>query len=265
MAESALLKARPDRAVVDRRNMPYAVDEGLGARARIGLLVLASDQTIEHELRLALALPGVAFYGARLYNAPTITPETLRAMEGEIARTTALILPGIPLDVVAYGCTSGAMTIGPEAVAARIHEARPGVPVTDPMTAAFAAFRALGARRICLVVPYMDEINQRMRDFIQASGFQVPIMGAWNEPDDLTVARISPATVRDAVLELGRSDLVDAVFVSCTNLRVAEIIEDLEGAIGKPVTSSNHALAWHCLRLAGVDDVVEGLGTLYRR
>ena len=34
---------------------------------------------------------------------------------------------------------------------------------------------------------------------------------------------------------------------------------------GKPVVSSNHATAWHCLRLAGVEDPVPGFGELFRR
>ncbi|WP_343221514.1 hypothetical protein [Mesorhizobium silamurunense] len=42
---------------------------------------------------------------------------------------------------------------------------------------------------------------------------------------------------------------VDAIFISCTSLRVAEAVAGLERKIGIPVTSSNHAMAWHCLRL----------------
>jgi maleate cis-trans isomerase len=30
-----------------------------------------------------------------------------------------------------------------------------------------------------------------------------------------------------------------------------------------PVTSSNHAMAWHCLRLAGVSDPVPAAGKLF--
>jgi maleate isomerase len=37
----------------------------------------------------------------------------------------------------------------------------------------------------------------------------------------------------------------------------------LEVALGKPITSSNHALAWHCLRLAGVNDALPQFGQLY--
>jgi maleate isomerase len=36
-------------------------------------------------------------------------------------------------------------------------------------------------------------------------------------------------------------------------------------ALGKPVTSSNHALAWHCLRLAGVEEPLPQWGRLLDR
>ncbi len=70
--------------------------------------------------------------------------------------------------------------------------------------------------------------------------------------------------MRNAVLELGAHDSVDAVFVACTNVRLADQVEALEAELGKPVTSSNHAIAWHCLRLAGVGDPVPGFGRLFR-
>jgi maleate isomerase len=36
---------------------------------------------------------------------------------------------------------------------------------------------------------------------------------------------------------------VDAIFVSCTSLRIAGLIPELQAAIGKPVISSNYAMA----------------------
>jgi maleate isomerase len=56
---------------------------------------------------------------------------------------------------------------------------------------------------------------------------------------------------------------VDAVFVSCTSLRIAELVPELESKIGKPVISSNFAMAWHALRLAGVDDCEPQRGRLF--
>lgn len=250
--------------LVDRQNMPHELDQGLGYRAKIGLIVLATDQTIEHEFRLLLNVPGVALWESRILNSPTISTENLGKMEAGMTEATRVIMPGVPLDVVAYGCTSGGMVIGTEKVHARIREARPEVACTTPMEATFAAFRALGAKKICFIPPYTDDINRTMRRHIIEAGFEVPVMGSWNLSDDTQVARISPTTVRDAVIQLGSHEAVDAVFVSCTNVRVAEQVESLEAKLGKPVTSSNHAIAWHCLRLAGIDDVIPGYGRLFR-
>jgi maleate isomerase len=245
--------------------MPYELADEVGYRCRIALIVLGSDRTIEHEFRKMLDIPGVAFYESRILNDAEVSPQSLADMESRIADCTRVILPEDPMDVVAYGCTSGAMVIGPENVHARIHEARPGVRCTTPMEAATAAFRAVGARRICLIAPYVDEINRTMREYILSLGFEVPVMGSWNLSNDADVARITSETTCKAAEELASGDDVDAVFVSCTSMRLAESIDALERVIGKPVISSNSATAWHCLRLAGYEDEVQGFGELFRR
>ncbi|HWK43777.1 MAG TPA: Asp/Glu racemase [Stellaceae bacterium] len=244
--------------------LPFTLDDGIAHRAAIGLIVLATDHTIEHEWRQMLRLDGVAFYESRIMNSATITPETLREMEVGIADATGVIRPGERLDVIAFACTSGAMVIGEEAVFARIREARPGIACTTPITAGIAGLKALGARRIALLTPYVDRINRMMREYIEARGLAVPVMASFNHEQDNEVARISAASIEAAVGEIGARDDVDAVFVSCTSLRTVGLIEKLEARIGKPVTSSNHALAWHCLRLAGYAEPITGLGRLMR-
>ena len=263
MSDTATLPDSAEGLLVNRQHIPFELDAGIAERAAIGVIVLGSDQTVEYEFRRLLDLPGVAFYESRIHNAPTITPESLKEMEAGIADCTARILPGLSLDVVAYGCTSGAMVIGDDNVAARIHEARPGIATTTPMAAAFAAFEALGCRRIALLTPYIDEINQTMRAHIEAGGYAVPAMGSFNEGNDNKVGRISLESICSAALEIGRLDQVDMVFVSCTALRLVDGVAKLEAELGKPVTSSNHALAWHCLRLAGVEDALPQFGRLF--
>ena len=251
--------------IISRERLPHRLDGGVAPRAAIGVIVLATDQTMEHEFRRLLDVPGVAFYESRIRNDAAITPRTLAAMEGRLTEATGLILPGLPLDVVAFGCTSAAMVIGEEQVFARIREARPEVACTTPITAAFAAFQALGARRLALLTPYRADINRFVRDYIEARGFEVPVMGSFNEEDDRRAARIDLASIRDAAIDLGRADEVDAVFVSCTSLRLIDAVTEIEAALRKPVTSSNHAMAWHCLRLAGIDDRQSWFGTLFAR
>lgn len=245
------------------RRHAFALGSGPAHRAAIGLVVLASDHTIEHEWHRILQLDGVALYEARLYNSPDIRPETLAAMESDIAPAVSLLLPGQRMDVVAFGCTSGAMVIGEERVFERIRESRPGVLCTSPITAARAALQALGVRRVALLTPYVRQVSDWMAGYIAERGFEVTASASYEHADDNEVARIDAAPIRASVLELGQLPDVDAVFVSCTSMRLAAQIASLEQALGKPVISSNHAMAWHALRLAGIRDALPQWGRLY--
>jgi maleate isomerase len=252
-----------DTPMVDLGVLPCELDAGIAHRAAIGLLVLASDQTMEHEFRRLVRQDGVAVYQARLWNDNEVTPAMLRAMRERIAPATKLLLPGLDLDVVAFGCTSASMELGEDEVFRQIHSIRPGVACTTPVTAAFAAFEALGAQRIGVLTPYSAEVNAGVRAYLDKHGVTVAAFGTFDKLDDRDAARIAPESIAEGIRTLARSTTLDAVFVSCTSLRLSEIVADVEADIGIPVTSSDHAMAWHCLRLAGVTDVVPGVGRLF--
>jgi maleate isomerase len=260
-------KAIVDGSRVETRlieHLPYEIDGGIASRAAIGLIVLATDYTIEHEWRqLFASVDGVALYQSRIYNEDHITPQTLRAMEPRIVECTRVITPDTPVDVMAYGCTSASMAIGEENVFARIREAKPGVRCTTPITAAFAAFDAFRARRIGVLTPYPADVNRIVASYIAARGYDVPVFGSFNSDRDTVVARITPESIEAAVREIIQHADVDAVFVSCTSVRLLEACAELEKSLGIPLTSSNHAMGWHALRLAGIDDKLGHLGSLY--
>ncbi len=129
------------------------LDGGPAARAAIGLIVLANDTVIEPEVRRFLPLPGVEVYSSRIPMARDVSPECLAAMAGELPRAVELLMPEHRLDVVAFGCTSGSMIIGPERITGIIEKVRPGVKVCNPVSASLAAFATLGVRRIGLSPP----------------------------------------------------------------------------------------------------------------
>lgn len=240
-----------------------SLDSGVAHRAAIGLLVLATDQTMEHEFQRLVQLPGVGLYVARLYNDAEITPATLRAMAPRISPATSLILPGLRLDVVAFGCTSASMTLGEEVVFGEIRKARPEVACTTPVTAAFAAFKALGARRIGVLTPYAPAVNATVRAYLEEGGMSVGAFATFDKQDDREAARIDPRSIAAGVKALVRAAPLDCVFVSCTSLRLAEAVAEIEHEVQIPVTSSDHALAWHCLRLADVRDPIADAGRLF--
>ncbi|MGB3179493.1 MAG: Asp/Glu racemase [Albidovulum sp.] len=231
--------------------LPFQTDEGMGTKAAMGLIVLPADETLENEMRAIMPQKGVSLYHARIAMPPEVNPETLAGMADALPAAVSM-LPQIPLDVIGYGCTSGATVIGPEGVRRAVRSVQPDAKVTDPVSATIAAARALGAKRLGFVTPYVESVSAAMRQLLLAEGFEIAGFGSFLEGDDRVVARITPEAVLAAIETVAAMSPCDAVFVSCTNLRVASIAEEAERRIGRPVISSNLALAWRMLDLAGL-------------
>jgi maleate isomerase len=138
------------------------------------------------------------------------------------------------------------------------------VPTTNPISAAIAAFGALGVERIGVVTPYSERVTIPVINLFEQAGFDVPTFGSFLVEDDLAVARTTPDAIAEGLRTVDDAAACDAFFVSCTSVRSFAQVEDLEREFGRPVVSSNLALAWHLLRLAEVSDSVEQLGTLMR-
>lgn len=240
-------------------------DEGLGEHAKIGVIVLQTDQTIESEFRQLLNHDGVATYHSRIPNDMNVTKETLVQMEKDLPVAAALLPASFNFDAIGYGCTSGATIIGEAVVSEAIQKVHPGAKTSNPLTACKAALRALGLKRIAFLTPYSPDVTMAMQKNLNDSGFETPVTGSYYQSDDFVVGRISPETILRSIEEIGSDENCDGVFVSCTSLRVAGVIEAAEAKLGKPVTSSNHAMAWHLLRLSGVENCIEGRGSLFKK
>ena len=66
-------------------------DKPLGHKANLGLIVLQTDETFEHDLRRTLPLEGYAAYVNRIAVAPTISVETVKAMQSRISQSAPLL------------------------------------------------------------------------------------------------------------------------------------------------------------------------------
>ncbi|MET4127218.1 Asp/Glu racemase [Roseovarius sp. MBR-6] len=238
--------------------MTFALDDGPGEGLQLGLIVLSTDTGLEWEARTVFAGRPAHVLHTRIPARDHVTPEDLGQMAPELTRTAALLPQG--LRAVGYGCTSGATVIGPTEVAARVSKAHPGTPVTDPLSAVIAALGALGVRRIGMVSPYVAQVTAPMEAALAAAGIEVVAAKSFGESEDRIVGRIPEAATLAAIGEVGRETGVEAVFASCTNLRSMGVIDEGEAMLGRPVISSNQALFWHMLRLAGMGERAAGWG-----
>lgn len=229
--------------------------------ARFGLIALDSDHASEREFRLLLPPGFDELFVTRVRHGGQCDLQHLAAMSDELARSASLLLPGTPLDAIAYGCTSGTVAIGIDKVRHAIQSARPGTPVTTPISAARDAFHALGADRITMLTPYIDEVNRLLVNHLAREGVTVTTLSAFGLHNDIEISAVPTATIAAAARKLAH-DNTQALFICCTGLRVAGVIGELERELGIPVVTSNQAMAWEMLRLGGCDSPVPGMGRL---
>jgi maleate isomerase len=237
-------------------------DRGAHWRAKLGFVLLATEQTIEDDM-MRMRPPGVGVHFTRSPISDAITVESLSSMRANLAAAAAMVTPDAGLNVICYACTSGTVVMGEEEVIAELHRGAPNAHATTLVSGVVEGLRALGARRIVVGTPYLDEINAIESDFLTAKGFEVLSIDGLNIRLDSDMVRVSPDFILEFARKIDRSE-ADAVFISCGALRTTEVIEKIEAAVQKPVVASNQAMMWQCLRLAGVDDRLEGFGRLFR-
>jgi len=198
----------------------YDIVDRIGTKATLGLIVLHPDETIEHDFRRLLPLDDVSLYVSRIPSGPEVSGDSLAAMKSAIA------------DLVQSGCDAAK--------------------VTEPVTSLVAACNALGITRIGFLSPYVAEVSDALRATLQNAGVQSPVFGSFEEAVEARVARIAPQSIVDAALDLAGKGGIDALFLSCTNLRTLDVIQTIEAATGLPVLSSNLVLAWDMARESGI-------------
>ncbi|MFO1270239.1 MAG: hypothetical protein U1F50_00905 [Rubrivivax sp.] len=169
-------------------------------------------------------------------------------------------------------CEMGAMVMGMSATTfwngrqgaetyLKVLQERAGVPVSCGSFSTEAALHRYGAKRIAFFSPYFEVANAQVRRFFQDCGFTVLRDLALERPSPVQIAHTTEAMCRKAILDLDGDD-VDAIVQVGTNLSMVRMAAAAELFLGKPVIAINTATYWHALRAAGLDDRIDGYGTL---
>jgi maleate isomerase len=197
---------------------------------------------------------------------PPATPSGLRALAdpSTVDQAAAPFRAG-SVDVVVHASTSTGYAIGHRAEAALVEGLRRscGVPAVASGSAAVAALRACGSRRVTVVHPpwFDDEADELGAGYFRGQGFEVSLSQAAGLPDD--PARVRPEHVVDWVVRHVDAG-AGAVFLGGNGFRTARAIEELERRTGLLVLGANQVLLWSILAATGTRWEVAGYGRLFR-
>jgi maleate isomerase len=216
---------------------------------RIGLIIPSSNRMVEGEMVRHLP-PGFVAHIARL-RMTGAHRATVDALMPRVAEAAATLIDA-RCDVVVFHCTANSTAEGPGGEAKLLAALkRAGAPlVTTTATAIRSAFAALAVRRVVLLTPYSAPTTEEESEFLRKAGYGVvDARGFALEGSDEYCA--TPAQFwRDRAIEAARPE-ADAYLISCANISVFPVIEELERRLDAPVVTSNQAVIWHALSLLG--------------
>ncbi|MCG8335596.1 MAG: arylmalonate decarboxylase [Proteobacteria bacterium] len=246
---------------ISSKKVDIQFDQGRDWRARIGFILVPTDGVIEGEM-FKLAPPGVGVHFTRLPGSDDVTVENLLAMEHELEGAASRFVFGEDLSVICFACTSASALIGEqrvnEALSRGVHHAKP----TSLISGVLQALRAFKATKIVIASPYLDDVNTLEANYLEDQGFEILEFQGMNILHDSDIRRVDPKFIKDYAKKTD-CDEAEAIFISCGGLRSIEIIDALEQEVGKPVVTSNQAMFWNTLRMAGIKDKIEGYGRLF--
>ena len=141
-------------------------------------------------------------------------------------------------------------------------EERSGVGVAMGSDACQAALKQYGdIKKIAVITPYMPVGDENVRKFFTDCGFEVVALKGLKCASPTLIAHTSEQVLRDAIMEVN-SDEVQAVVQVGTNLAMARLAALAEFWLGKPVIAINTATYWWALRQNGIEDKIQGFGSL---
>jgi maleate cis-trans isomerase len=211
---------------------------------RLGLMVPANNTTMEAELLAWLPAGSTVMLRRIPRGKGLLTPQSLPAYRNEALRLAADFADRA-LDAVAYGCTAAGFISGPDGDASLRAELEQvtGKPVVSTANAMVEALAAERARRIAVVTPYLDPVNDQLKSYLAAASIEVPRFASFHARDTDELGRIDA----DQVAELARRtmhDDCDALFIGCSQLPTHRIVDALRIEFQRPVWSSIRATAW---------------------
>ena len=238
-----------------------AQDAGRHHRARLGFILMSTDLAAEGDF-FDMAPDGVAVHITRLKTDDYTTNETLSRHIDHMADAASRIQPDMKPDVISYSCTSGSIVIGEQRV---MNEISKGAPWARPMclvTGVVDALKELGAKKLVVGTPYLDEVNTAEAEFLLEKGFDVIDIQGLNLETGTQMGQVTPAYWKQFAQAIDHPQ-ADAIFLSCGGIRALEVAHEIEQITGKPVITSNQAQFWSCLRRAGISDQLEGFGQIF--
>jgi maleate isomerase len=250
----------PERRVSTLQGARWQSD-GLGSRARVGVLTPDFDPVPESEIA-AMAPPGISVHSSRIARRPQARGYTEAPhVDNAVDRLAELAPPAI-----LFGYSSSSYFIErreENALRTRLEQKIAGTTLILPTLATVAALRAMKINRIAIMHPpwFSAETNANGERYYRGHGFDVVRCELMTPARTFT--EVQPAEVFERATALVPSD-AEALVIAGNGLRAVGTITALEAELKRPVVTANQVLLWAALRHLGGANTVTRYGRIFQ-
>jgi maleate isomerase len=224
-----------------------------------GVLIPSTNTTVEVECRL---LP--TSYQAHVGRLMTSTPgRTFQPSRDEDIEYQARLLGTAKVELVILAQTSASLFADDyDELVTRRMSAGVGAPAVTSAQAVGRAVRALGPRRIAVVSPYSEAVNERAAHYFHNKhGLETVAVEGFGATDSYAIGQLGPENARDAFTRINRPE-IEVFVVPGGNFPTMTSIAAWEREFGKPVVTTNQASFWAMLQAFDASEGVPGFGRL---
>jgi maleate isomerase len=212
-------------------------------RKRIGLIIPSSNTTLEVDFYRSFGAE-TTVHTARMYM-EVVTRKNEKKMISEGLPQAIKMLKSLDPEVIVFGCTSGGALGGLEhdqEIGSKI-EKKAKVKCVTVLSSVIDELRRMGAKKIGVFTPYINEVSKDIRMSLEEANFKVPFVRGMGLIHNLDVGKVTPDEICHFVHQKrDPSTLVDAYFLSCTNWRAYESLPVLKKKISIPMVTSSQAV-----------------------
>jgi maleate isomerase len=236
-----------------------------GWRARLGILVPSKIISVEPEFQLMMPEGVSCHYHRYPFHGGKNNEEDVQQLKeaAEFVGDAAEIITHVSPSVVVMTGTAISFIGGygyDQMLIKKMKERNGNLPTTTTSTSVIEAFRKLRITKVSIATPYVEELAMQTTKFVEDSGVKV-LKASWLNKTAIEIPSVSKEALYHQAIEVDHPES-EAIFMSCVNLDTAELIDIWEKNLHKPVITSNQATMWNVLRLANINDKIQGFGQL---
>jgi len=137
------------------------------------------------------------------------------------------------------------------------------VAVAAGLTAEIEALKAMDCQKLVVGTPYEDEINQRLKRYLEASGFEVLQIAGYGVRKNAQLTDLPVhASYKIAKRLYAKGRDADGIFIPCPRWPTITDVQLLEDEVNKPVVTSSLACIWYAMKMIDIKENVSGFGRL---